>query len=114
MANPGLGIKRHCLNCGARFYDLKKSPIVCPKCSTVFDPDAIFKTKKSRASSAVEAANSMGERQIIDPESILEEELDVDLGADAEDDTLIEDTDDLGEDDSMAEVIEHIESDEDR
>jgi uncharacterized protein (TIGR02300 family) len=114
MANPELGIKRHCLSCGARFYDLKKSPIVCPKCSTTFDPDAVFKTKKSRASSVVEAVPPIDERQVIDPESILDAELDVDLGPDEEDDTLIEDTDDLGEDDSMAEVIEHIESDEDR
>jgi uncharacterized protein (TIGR02300 family) len=112
MANPELGIKRHCLSCGARFYDLKKSPIVCPKCSTTFEPDAVFKTKKSRSASVIEAP--IDDRRIIDPESLLETDLDVDLGVDAEDDALIEDTDDLGEDDSMAEVIEHIETDEER
>ncbi|MBN9565502.1 MAG: TIGR02300 family protein [Alphaproteobacteria bacterium] len=114
MASSALGMKRHCLSCGARFYDLKKSPIVCPKCSATFDPDAVFKAKKSRSAAAIEAANAIGNRNSIDPESLLETELDVDLGSDAEDDALIEDTDDLGEDDSMAEVIEHIESDEDR
>ena len=36
MAKPELGTKRLCGNCGAKFYDLAKSPIVCPKCSTVF------------------------------------------------------------------------------
>ncbi len=35
MAKPELGTKRLCGNCGAKFYDLDKSPIVCPKCSTV-------------------------------------------------------------------------------
>ena len=32
-----LGIKRLCPNCGARYYDLNRSPIVCPKCGTVFE-----------------------------------------------------------------------------
>jgi len=36
VAKPELGIKRLCANCGAKFYDLNKDPIVCPKCSTVF------------------------------------------------------------------------------
>lgn len=34
MAKPELGTKRVCVACGARFYDLQKSPAVCPKCST--------------------------------------------------------------------------------
>src|ERR1700687_4990289 len=36
VANPELGTKRLCGGCGAKFYDLSKDPIVCPKCSTVF------------------------------------------------------------------------------
>ena len=36
MAKPELGTKRHCGGCGAKFYDLSKDPIVCPKCQTVF------------------------------------------------------------------------------
>ena len=36
MAKPELGTKRLCAGCGAKFYDLSKDPIVCPKCSTVF------------------------------------------------------------------------------
>ena len=35
MAKPELGTKRLCGNCGAKFYDLAKDPIVCPKCNTV-------------------------------------------------------------------------------
>jgi uncharacterized protein (TIGR02300 family) len=34
MAKPELGTKRVCVACGARFYDLTKSPAVCPKCGT--------------------------------------------------------------------------------
>jgi uncharacterized protein (TIGR02300 family) len=36
VAKPELGTKRLCGGCGAKFYDLSKDPIVCPKCSTVF------------------------------------------------------------------------------
>src|SRR5947209_16102163 len=38
VAKPELGTKRMCANCGAKFYDLNKDPIVCPKCATVFVP----------------------------------------------------------------------------
>jgi uncharacterized protein (TIGR02300 family) len=37
VAKPELGTKRLCGNCGVKFYDLSKDPIVCPKCSTVFE-----------------------------------------------------------------------------
>jgi uncharacterized protein (TIGR02300 family) len=36
VAKHELGTKRLCDNCSAKFYDLKRTPIVCPKCSTVF------------------------------------------------------------------------------
>ena len=41
MAKPELGIKRRCAGCGAKFYDLLKKPILCPKCSTVFPPPVV-------------------------------------------------------------------------
>jgi uncharacterized protein (TIGR02300 family) len=34
MALAELGLKRTCVACGARFYDLTKNPAVCPKCGT--------------------------------------------------------------------------------
>ena len=48
MAKPEWGVKRNCLSCGARFYDMQKSPIVCPSCETVFDPEAIFRPRRNR------------------------------------------------------------------
>ena len=36
LAKPELGTKRQCQNCGAKFFDLNKDPIGCPKCGTVF------------------------------------------------------------------------------
>jgi uncharacterized protein (TIGR02300 family) len=37
VAKPELGTKRLCASCGAKFYDLSKTPISCPKCGTVFE-----------------------------------------------------------------------------
>jgi uncharacterized protein (TIGR02300 family) len=37
VAKPELGTKRLCASCGAKFYDLSKTPITCPKCGTVFE-----------------------------------------------------------------------------
>jgi uncharacterized protein (TIGR02300 family) len=34
MAKPELGSKRVCVACNARFYDLNRQPVVCPKCGT--------------------------------------------------------------------------------
>ncbi len=34
MVKPELGTKRVCVSCSTRFYDLLKSPAVCPKCGT--------------------------------------------------------------------------------
>ena len=36
MSKPARGSKRVCPSCGARFYDLNRSPINCPVCQAVF------------------------------------------------------------------------------
>ena len=36
MTKPELGSKRRCQKCGAKFFDLTKDPIICPKCGTLF------------------------------------------------------------------------------
>ena len=36
-AQTEIGIKRQCTHCGAKFFDFMKSPIVCPKCGTVYE-----------------------------------------------------------------------------
>jgi len=41
VAKPELGTKRLCGHCGAKFYDLNKDPIICPKCETVMELAAV-------------------------------------------------------------------------
>jgi len=48
MAKVELGSKRTCLSCDMRFYDFKRSPIICPGCGTEFDPENLLKGRKSR------------------------------------------------------------------
>jgi uncharacterized protein (TIGR02300 family) len=36
MSKPARGTKRVCASCGARFYDLNRTPITCPVCQAVY------------------------------------------------------------------------------
>lgn len=49
LASPDLGEKRICPSCAARFYDLNKRPIVCPKCAVSFQPEALLRVRRPRA-----------------------------------------------------------------
>lgn len=96
------GVKRTCQSCGSRFYDLQRSPIVCPKCGSVFE--TLTSTKRGRRSAveAVKAASFGVDDDLLDQELDLEVDLEEDL-----DDGLIEDTSDLGEDlEEMNDVVE--------
>lgn len=42
VVDPKLGTKRICESCGAKFYDLNKAPVTCPKCGHTYDPMAAF------------------------------------------------------------------------
>ena len=55
MAKPELGTKRLCASCGAKFYDLNKDPIHCPKCGTVYEV-AVVAPRGGRAEAAAARA----------------------------------------------------------
>ena len=58
MAKPEWGRKRTCQVCGKKYYDLNKSPMICPSCGAKFDPDLLIGIKKSKgASSKVSTGN---------------------------------------------------------
>ena len=68
MAKPELGTKRLCGNCGAKFYDLSKDPIICPKCHTVLELVAV--SSRSRPdSAAARAAAPVPEEETVAPET---------------------------------------------
>jgi uncharacterized protein (TIGR02300 family) len=90
MSSTSLGTKRHCQSCGKNFYDLEKLPIVCPLCSTVFDPEVLLK------SSRVKATSQAPVKKVDTSTTSDDEDLDDDL--DVEDDDLNDD--DMLDDDS--------------
>jgi uncharacterized protein (TIGR02300 family) len=66
VAKPELGTKRLCGNCGAKFYDLSKDPIVCPKCHTVMEPAAIGRGRPEPVAARAPAA--VPEEEVAAPE----------------------------------------------
>ncbi len=120
MAKPEWGAKRICPSCGARYYDLMRKPVICPKCSTPFDPEAFLRSRRSRPAAPVEKElEPVGAEELetdVDAEEAdtVEEEEAVPLeDAEEEDEELLEDASELGEDeDDMAEVIENVEEEE--
>lgn len=123
MNKPELGIKRDCPTCGARFYDLNKSPAHCPKCETTFVPEALLKPRKPRreddpadspeappkpaaevpldtADKDEKAAKSKRKPGLDDeaPADELADIEDIEIDDDEEDDTLLEEDEDEDED----------------
>ena len=65
MAKPELGLKRQCLSCGAKFFDLCRSPIVCPKCATVFQVSASTRPQPRAAAADDEAEGDSGAVELV-------------------------------------------------
>jgi uncharacterized protein (TIGR02300 family) len=85
------GLKRICTNCGNRFYDLNKRPIICPSCETEFTGEIKLKARRGRAASNDAVESQVKKSQVED------EEDDDDIIMD--DDTLSLDDLDEGKDD---------------
>jgi uncharacterized protein (TIGR02300 family) len=66
VAKQELGLKRICGNCGAKFYDLARDPIVCPKCGTLYVPTAASARASARAE-PVAAAAAVEEPELVTP-----------------------------------------------
>ncbi|MDR1362082.1 MAG: TIGR02300 family protein [Holosporaceae bacterium] len=65
------GIKRVCRSCTTRFYDLNKSPIICPACGAEFDLEYLYKKKTKSFHEKADVADDI----VIDSE-VLEDEVD--------------------------------------
>ena len=127
MANPDMGIKRQCLSCNAKFFDLAKDPILCPKCGAAFV--AVALTARGRAAEAVAARPAPDEEEAeLDPaggrgpvslDEVEAEEAEKDIpidGVEIEDDIPADDTfleEEEEGDDDVADLIDgDIEDDE--
>jgi uncharacterized protein (TIGR02300 family) len=106
VAKAELGTKRLCAGCGAKFYDLNKSPIICPKCATVYEIAPATRPRSSEAarSSVVdEVATQPVEAEFVSLEEADAEKKSGKVGAalpETEDDIEIDDSLDDSDDDS--------------
>jgi uncharacterized protein (TIGR02300 family) len=121
LAKPEWGTKRICPSCGTRYYDLLREQVICPKCSTPYDPEAFLKARRSRAVAPVEKElapaggdDADADLEVDEAEVVEDEEEAVALAeGDEEEEEMIEDASELGEDeDDMAEVIDNVEEEE--
>ena len=91
MAKVELGVKRSCLSCDMRFYDFKRSPIICPGCGTEFDPENLVKARKGRAAPK-SVAKAQVSREGDDADDVYNSDFDRDDDVDA--DITVEEIDD--------------------
>ncbi len=101
MAKPELGTKRVCVSCSTKFYDLTRQPAVCPKCGTE-QPAEQPRLRRPGGNLAEEKR-----RAKVVPVPGLEEpdaEVEVAEEAEEEEEDVLEDTSDLGEDAEIVEV----------
>lgn len=117
MAKPEWGQKRTCQSCGCRFYDLTRTPVVCPKCGAAVETDLPFKVRRSSSAAVEKVEKVVVAPAPVDPDTddlpAAEDENEAidgdEEGGDDDESGLIEDASDLGEDDDdMAEVMEHM------
>jgi len=81
LVKADLGTKRACPSCNARFYDLTKRPIECPKCGFSYEPEALFKQRRSRVAEPA-GASTVAAQESEDEE---EDDEDEDNESDSED-----------------------------
>ena len=96
MAPFDRGTKRTCPHCGAKYYDLGKSPVLCPKCGKEF---VLVQPKAPRATEAKKAP--------VEPEEAVRDPAAVEAGAEVISlDEVEEESDDTGEDIPDVEDVE--------
>ncbi|MBN9561263.1 MAG: TIGR02300 family protein [Alphaproteobacteria bacterium] len=91
MAKPELGTKRVCVACGTRFYDLTKSPAVCPKCGT----EQPVEVPRPRRSGGNVVEDKRPKKPVPAPEDA---DVEVEGVEDVEEEDVIEDASDLEDD----------------
>lgn len=99
MAKPELGTKRVCVACGAKFYDLTKSPAVCPKCGTE-QPADLPRTRRP-------VGNVVDEKRAKKPAAAEDADVETEVAEDEAEEGVLDDASDLEDDaDAIPDEIE--------
>src|SRR6185503_20038797 len=110
LVKADLGTKRACPSCGARFYDLTKRPIECPKCAYSFEPETLYKQRRGRQPEpaagvvpAKEAESESGMSVVEGDEDVAIEDIEVEDDEDEADDELLDEVEE--DEDDVAGII---------
>jgi uncharacterized protein (TIGR02300 family) len=106
MAKPELGTKRVCVSCSTRFYDLTKSPAVCPKCGT----EQPIEQPRPRRTGGNVVEDKRPKKVVPAPEDV---DVEVEGVEDVEEEDVLETTDDLEDDADVISGDIEVESDTD-
>lgn len=86
------GLKRVCVECGVRFYDMNKRPIICPNCKTEFSNQPKIKGRNKLVKDDVVKS------KLVVPDTLDENEDEISLSDDSDlnldDVAAMEDSDD--------------------
>lgn len=120
VGKPKLGKKHICLNCEARFFDLGKTPVVCPKCGTEVVVEKPKKKRSKKAKTEEAAAAALAEEKASNAPAAEDDDEDEDIDditADDDDDDddeegLMEDTSDItgNADEDLEEVLDNVQT----
>ena len=94
LVKADLGTKRVCPSCSARFYDLQKRPIECPKCAFAFEPEALYKQRRPRPPEPEKAVQRPREAALEGQEELETAEAEEGLADEAADVETVEDEED--------------------
>lgn len=111
MSKDRLGSKHICESCGIKFYDLNKSPIVCPKCDHAVQPEVVVAKPPAAKEEPEKPAPETDEVESEDEdtvglEDLLEDESDDDLDDDLAEEENIDDIENFEEDSFDEEEVE--------
>ncbi|MBV9655296.1 MAG: TIGR02300 family protein [Acetobacteraceae bacterium] len=95
MAKVELGTKRVCTACSTRFYDLGKSPAVCPKCGT---EQPIEQLRPRRGGGGNVAEEKRPKKPAPVPGAAEDADMEVEGVEDSDDEDVLEDASDLEDD----------------
>lgn len=90
MVKPELGSKRVCVSCSAKFYDLGKTPAVCPKCATEQPAE---QPRMRRAGGNV--ADEKRRAKVLPVPGVEDADVEVEVTDEDADEDVLEDTSDL-------------------
>ena len=99
VAKAEWGAKHTCLSCGAKFYDMGRSPIVCPSCDAPFTVAAPGRTRRARKADVKEAVAAPVVAKAADDADLIDDVDDLIEDDDDDDDIVVALTDDDDEDD---------------